>query len=238
MSLMDDFLMEMFRAAGLSPNAAKIADMLCDATLETLYMTLVSTLFAYLLGIPLGIALTVTDRQGLHPNAPVYRVLDVACNLLRSVPFIILLVVIIPFTRMLVGKAYGSTATIVPLVISAAPFIGRMVESSLKEVDKGVVEAAESMGASMWQIIFKVLLPEARTSLLIGVTIAIGTILGYSAMAGAVGGGGLGDLAIRYGYHRYDTTIMLITLVLLVLIAQLFQMLGMHLATSLDRRKH
>jgi D-methionine transport system permease protein len=239
MRTMDDILSNFFHFLHLSDNAAKIGVMLCDATLETLYMTVVSTIFAYILGIPLGIALTVTDaQQGLRPNAPVYRVLDIACNLLRSVPFIILLVVIIPFTRLIVGKAYGSTATIVPLVISAAPFVGRMVESSLKEVDKGVVEAAQSMGASMWQIIRKVLLPEARTSLLIGGTIALGTILGYSAMAGAVGGGGLGDLAIRYGYHRYDTVIMLITLVLLVLIAQIFQSIGMYMAKAWDRRRH
>lgn len=235
---MNDFLTSTLGALGASSKTTQLVVMLSDATLETLYMTLVSTLFAYLLGIPLGIALTVTDRQGLRPCQPVYRSLDVVCNLLRSVPFIILLVVIIPFTRMLVGKSYGSTATIVPLVISAAPFVGRMVESSLKEVDRGVVEAAESMGASLWQIIAKVLLPEARTSLIVGVTIAVGTILGYSAMAGAVGGGGLGDLAIRYGYHRYNTTIMMITLVLLVAVAQIFQTLGMRLATRLDRRKH
>ncbi len=235
---MDDFLTSALGALGASSQTTQLVVMLSDATLETLYMTLVSTLFAYFLGIPLGIALTVTDRQGLRPCQPVYRSLDVVCNLLRSVPFIILLVVIIPFTRMLVGKSYGSTATIVPLVISAAPFVGRMVESSLKEVDRGVVEAAESMGASLWQIIAKVLLPEARTSLIVGVTIAVGTILGYSAMAGAVGGGGLGDLAIRYGYHRYNTTIMMITLVLLVAVAQIFQTLGMRLAVRLDRRKH
>ena len=235
---MNDGFQQFLLALHVDDRFARLGQSLLDSTLETLYMTLVSTLFAYLLGIPLGIALTVTDKQGLRPCAPFYRILDVACNLLRSVPFIILLVVIIPFTRFLVGRSYGSTATIVPLVLSAAPFVGRMVESSLKEVDHGVVEAAESMGASLWQIIFKVLLPEARTSLLIGVTIAVGTILGYSAMAGAVGGGGLGDLAIQYGYHRYDTLIMMITLVLLVLIAQLLQTAGMKMALSLDRRKH
>lgn len=216
---------------------ADLIGLITAGTFETLYMTLVSTLFAYLLGIPIGIFLTLTDKQGLCPNRPVYRVLDVSCNLLRSVPFIILLVVIIPFTKFLVGKSYGSTATIVPLVISAAPFVGRMVESSLKEVDRGVVEAAESMGASIRQIIFKVLLPEARTSLLIGVTITVGTILGYSAMAGAVGGGGLGDIAIRYGYHRYEMSIMLVTLVLLVGIAQILQTTGMKLAAKFDRRQ-
>lgn len=235
---MNDGFYQLLLTLNVGDRAARLAQLLLDGTLETLYMTLVSTLFAYVLGIPLGIALTVTDKQGLRPSPFVYRGLDVTCNLLRSVPFIILLVVIIPFTRFLVGKSYGSTATIVPLVLSAAPFVGRMVESSLKEVDRGVVEAAESMGASLWQIIFKVLLPEARTSLIIGITIAVGTILGYSAMAGAVGGGGLGDLAIQYGYHRYDTLIMMVTLVLLVLIAQLLQTTGMKMALSLDRRKH
>ncbi len=235
---MNDGFYQLLISLNVGDRVAKLAQLLLDGTLETLYMTLVSTLFAYVLGIPLGIALTVTGKQGLRPCPVVYRGLDVTCNLLRSVPFIILLVVIIPFTRFLVGKSYGSTATIVPLVLSAAPFVGRMVESSLKEVDRGVVEAAESMGASLWQIIFKVLLPEARTSLIMGVTIAVGTILGYSAMAGAVGGGGLGDLAIQYGYHRYDTAIMMVTLVLLVLIAQLLQTAGMKMALSLDRRKH
>ena len=235
---MNDGFYQLLISLNVGDRVAKLAQLLLDGTLETLYMTLVSTLFAYVLGIPLGIALTVTGKQGLRPCPVVYRGLDVTCNLLRSVPFIILLVVIIPFTRFLVGKSYGSTATIVPLVLSAAPFVGRMVESSLKEVDRGVVEAAESMGASLWQIIFKVLLPEARTSLIVGVTIAVGTILGYSAMAGAVGGGGLGDLAIQYGYHRYDTVIMMVTLVLLVLIAQLLQTAGMKMALSLDRRKH
>ncbi len=235
---MNDGFYQLLISLNVGDRVAKLAQLLLDGTLETLYMTLVSTLFAYVLGIPLGIALTVTGKQGLRPCPVVYRGLDVTCNLLRSVPFIILLVVIIPFTRFLVGKSYGSTATIVPLVLSAAPFVGRMVESSLKEVDRGVVEAAESMGASLWQIIFKVLLPEARTSLIVGVTIAVGTILGYSAMAGAVGGGGLGDLAIQYGYHRYDTAIMMVTLVLLVLIAQLLQTAGMKMALSLDRRKH
>ncbi|MGN0867143.1 MAG: methionine ABC transporter permease [Oligosphaeraceae bacterium] len=235
---MNDGFYQLLLTLNVGDRAAKLAQLLLDGTLETLYMTLVSTFFAYVLGIPLGIALTVTGKQGLRPAPVVYRGLDVTCNLLRSVPFIILLVVIIPFTRFLVGRSYGSTATIVPLVLSAAPFVGRMVESSLKEVDQGVVEAAESMGASLWQIIFKVLLPEARTSLIIGVTIAVGTILGYSAMAGAVGGGGLGDLAIQYGYHRYDTVIMMVTLVLLVLIAQLLQTAGMRMALALDRRKH
>ena len=168
--------------------------MLVEGTRDTLYMTLMSTLFGYVLGLPMGIILTVTDKDGIRPNAAVYKVLDVIVNILRSVPFLILLILVMPFTKAIVGKTYGSTATIVPLVIAAAPFIARMVESSLKEVDPGVIEAAVSMGAGTGTVIWKVMLAEARTSLLVGVTIAIGTILGYSAMAGTVGGGGLGDI--------------------------------------------
>lgn len=167
----------------------------------------------------------------------IYRVLDVITNIMRSIPFLILLILIIPFTRLLVGKSYGSTATIVPLVVSAAPFIARMVESSLKEVDKGVIEAAHAMGATVWTIVTKVLLVEARVSLIVGVTISFATILGYSAMAGTVGGGGLGDIAIRYGYYRYQFDIMIVTVILLVLLVQIFQAAGMKVASILDKRK-
>ena len=166
-----------------------------------------------------------------------YRILDVVCNILRSIPFLILLILIIPLTRFIVGKSYGTTATIVPLVISAAPFIARMVESSLKEVDHGVIEAAQSMGAGNMTIIWRVLLGEARVSLIVGATIAFGTILGYSAMAGTVGGGGLGDIAIRYGYYRYQSDIMIVTVVLLVLLVQIFQIAGTKVAAVLDKRK-
>ena len=179
--------------------------MLVEGTGATLYMTLLSTFFGYVLGLPIGIILTITDKEGIKPNAVVYKILDFIVNILRSIPFLILLILLIPVTRFIVGKSYGVAATVVPLVFAAAPFIGRMVESSLKEVDKGVIEAAQSMGAGTMTIIWKVLLAEARTSLLVGLTIAIGTILGYSAMAGVVGGGGLGDIAIRYGYYRYQT---------------------------------
>ena len=212
-------------------------NMLLEGVRDTLYMTLVSALFGYLLGLPLGIILTITDKEGIRPNAGIYRVLDIIINLMRSIPFLILLILVIPLTRFIVGKSYGSTATIVPLVISAAPFIARMVESSLKEVDKGVIEAAQSMGAGTFQIITKVLLPEARTSLIVNATIVTGTILGYSAMAGAVGGGGLGDIAIRYGYYRYETAVMLITIVLLVALVQVIQLIGMLIAGRLDHRK-
>jgi D-methionine transport system permease protein len=204
----------------------------------TLYMTLVSTLFGYVFGLPLGVALTVSDKDGIKPNAAIYKVLDVIVNLLRSIPFLILLILVMPLTKLIVGKSYGSTATIVPLVIAAAPFIARMVESSLKEVDKGVVEAAQSMGASTWTIIVKVLLAEAKTSLLVGMTIALGTILGYSAMAGTVGGGGLGDIAIRYGYYRYNTPVMIVTIVILVVLVQILQGIGMMMSRKFDKRKN
>ena len=207
-----------------------------QATLETLYIVFASTALGYLLGLPMGVVLTVTDKDGIAPNRVIYKILDVIINILRSAPFIILLIIVIPFTRLIVGKSYGPTATIVPLVIAAAPFIARMVESSLKEVDHGVVEAAQSLGASNFTIVTKVLITEARTSLIVGLTIAFGTILGYSAMAGAVGGGGLGTLAINYGYHRYKTDVMVVTLIILILMVQLFQWAGMKIARALDRR--
>ena len=210
--------------------------MLLEGTRDTLYMTLVSTLFGYILGLPIGIILTVTDKDGIKPNAGIYKVMDIVVNILRSIPFLILLILVIPLTKAIVGKSYGSSATIVPLVIAAAPFIGRMVESSLKEVDHGVIEAAQSMGAGTFTIIFKVLLAEARTSLLVGLTIAVGTILGYSAMAGTVGGGGLGDIAIRYGYYRYQTDIMIVTIVILVLLVQILQGIGMMISRKYDHR--
>ena len=210
--------------------------MMAEGTGATLYMTLMSTLFGYILGRPMGIILVVTAPKGLRPNQVVYRILDVIVNITRSIPFLILMILIMPFTRILVGKTYGTTATIVPLALAAAPFIARMVESSLLEVDHGVIEAAQSMGASLWTIIWKVLLAEARTSLIVGATIALGTILGYSAMAGTIGGGGLGDIAMRYGYYRYQADIMIIAVVLLVLLVQILQVVGMILSKKLDRR--
>lgn len=214
-----------------------IVVMLLEGTRDTLYMTLMSTLFGYVLGLPMGIVLTVTDQGGICENAAIYKALDLVVNIIRSIPFLILLILVIPLTKLIVGRSYGSSATIVPLVIAAAPFIARMVESSLKEVDKGVIEAAQSMGAGNGTIIWKVLLSEARTSLLVGVTIALGTILGYSAMAGVVGGGGLGDIAIRYGYYRYETGIMLVTIVILVALVQILQGIGMALSKNLDKRR-
>ena len=212
-------------------------DMIITGIGQTLYMTILSTVVGYVFGLPLGVMLAVFDKDGLRPNKAVYKVLDVISNIIRSVPFLILLILIIPLTRIIVGQSYGSSATVVPLVVAAIPFIGRMVESSIKEVDAGVVEAARSMGASDLRIIVKVLLLESRTSLITGATIAIGTILGYSAMAGSVGGGGLGDIAIRYGYYRYESQIMIVTVILLVVLVQVFQSIGMIIASKLDKRR-
>ena len=211
--------------------------MLLEGIRDTCYMTLVSTFFGYLIGLPLGIALTLTDENGITPNRTIYRILDVIINITRSIPFLILLILVMPLTKAIVGKTYGSTATIVPLTLAAAPFIGRMVESSLKEVPAEVIEAALSMGAKTGTIVWKVLIGEARTSLLVGATIVLGTVLGYSAMAGVIGGGGLGDIAIRYGYYRYDTGVMLVTLVFIVAIVQLLQGLGNLAARKIDHRK-
>ena len=212
-------------------------NMILNGILETVYMTVVSTFFGYLLGLPMGILLTTSDKNGLKPNPFLYKVLDAISNVVRSVPFLILLILLIPITRQLVGKSYGTTATIVPLVISAAPYIARMVESSLKEVDAGVIEAAKSMGASRIQIVFKVLLVEARTSLITNATIALGTVLGYSAMAGTVGGGGLGNIAVQYGYYRYQTDIMIVTVILLIILFQVFTNSGMFIARILNHKK-
>ena len=203
---------------------------------DTLYMTVVSTLFAYLLGMPLAILLVLTSPTGLKPQPLLYRVLDAVVNTLRSIPFLILMILVIPITRLIAGRAYGSTATIVPLVIAAAPYVARMIESSLLEVDPGVIEMAQSMGASVPAIILKVLLPEAKTSLIVGATISSGTILGYSAMSGAIGGGGLGQIAISYGYNRYQTDVLIITVVLLIVLMQIFQIVGMAISRKTDKR--
>lgn len=210
--------------------------MLIEGTIDTLYMTFVSTIFAYMFAFPIGIALVVTKKDGLRPMGHFNRILDVTVNIGRSIPFLILLIAVIPLTKLIAGKSYGSTATIVPLVIASTPFIARLIESSLQEVDNGVIEAAQSMGASLSTIIFKVLVPEAKSSLIVGGTIAIGTILSYSAMAGVVGGGGLGDIAIQYGYYRYQKEIMLITVILLIILVQILQSIGMKIAKKTDKR--
>lgn len=216
---------------------SEVWPLLGAGTWETLQMVLISTLIGYVIGLPLGVLLTISGEGGIAPNRVLYRILDLVMNITRSVPFLILLILIQPLTKLVVGKSYGTTATIVPLTVAAAPLIARMVENSLKEVDRGVIEAAVSLGAGKLTIIRKVLLTEARTSLLVGVTIALGTILGYSAMAGIVGGGGLGDIAIRYGYYRYETGVMLITVGVLVLLMQVLQWTGMLLSRKIDRRR-
>ncbi|MEE3419686.1 MAG: methionine ABC transporter permease [Lachnospiraceae bacterium] len=204
---------------------------------ETLLMTLASTFFGYVIGLPWGVGLTITKKGGLAENPLAYRILDVLSNLMRSIPFLILLILLIPVTRFIVGTSVGTKATILPLTVSAAPMIARMVQSSLEEVDSGVIEAARAMGASTSQIVFHVLLVEGRISLISGATISTTTVLGYSAMAGIVGGGGLGDIAIRYGYYRYEAGIMVITVILLVVLVQVFQLIGNRLVNKLDRRR-
>ena len=211
-------------------------EMLLVGVWDTLYMTVAATFFSYVFGMVMGVVLVICRKDGIRPNALVYNVLDVVVNLTRSFPFLIMMIAVIPFTRFLVGTTIGNNATVVPLVLAAAPFVARLVESSLLEVDNGVVEAAQSMGASTWQIIVKVLLPEARPSLLNGSAVSAITILGYSAMSGAVGGGGLGKLAIMYGYNRYQTDIMVITVVLLIIIVQAFQSFGNWATRRSDKR--
>ena len=204
----------------------------------SIYMVLMSTVFSYLFGLPLGVILVVTSPGGLHPIPLLNQILSVIVNLLRSVPFLILLFLIMPFTQFVTGSSFGANATIVPLIVSAAPFVARLVESSFKEIDFGVIEAAQSMGASNWQIITKVMLPESKPSLIVGSALAATTILGYSAMAGVVGGGGLGDVAIRYGFYRNQKDLMYVCVVLLVIITQIIQEAGLKIATKGDKRLH
>lgn len=214
----------------------QLTTLLANGTFETLWMTILATLLAYVIGIPLGVALYNTSNEGIWSNKPINLILGVIVNVFRSIPFLILLVAILPFTKLIVGTTIGTAATVVPLVVAAAPYVARMVESSLKEVDPGVVEAARAMGTSGIQMVTKVFLPEAKPSLLVGAAISLATILGYSAMAGFVGGGGLGAIAINYGYYRYQGDVMLITVVLLVIIVQIFQEGGLVLARKLDKR--
>lgn len=210
--------------------------MLAEGTWQSIYMTVAITAISYLIGIPLGVFLVMSDKNGIHPMASLNWIVGGIVNILRSVPFLILMITIQPFTRMIVGTTIGTRAAIVALVVSAAPFVARMVEQSLLEIDHGVIEAAQSMGASNMQIVTKVLLPESLPSLLNGVLVSATTILGYSAMAGFIGGGGLGDIAIRYGYNRYDSGTMLITVVLLVIMVQIIQSVGSRIAKRSDKR--
>ncbi|MDO5551358.1 MAG: methionine ABC transporter permease [Lachnospiraceae bacterium] len=215
---------------------AATLEMIKDGIWETFLMVFGSSLISYLIGIPLGIILVVTDTDGIKPIPALQKVLGLVINLLRAVPFIIMLIMMLPVTRAIVGTTLGAKAVIPPLVAAAAPYIARMVESSFKEVDAGVIEAAQSMGATTWQIIWKVLLPESKPSLMIGAAISMTTILGYSTMAGFVGGGGLGTIAINYGYYRYQTDMMLVTVVILVIIVQIIQETWMKLARVSDKR--
>ncbi len=215
----------------------EIIELLKTGTLETLYMTLFTTVFGYIIGLPLGIILALTDKNGLKPNPAIYKALDFIVNIIRSVPFLILLIALMPFTKSVVGKSYGTAAMVVPLVIAAAPFIARMVESSIKEVDDGVIEAARSMGAGIPTIVFRVMIVEAKTSLIDGITIALGTIFGYSAMAGVTGGGGLGSIAVRYGLYRWEYNVMIVTVIVLVIIVQVLQNLGAYISKRTDKRR-
>lgn len=203
--------------------------------LETFQMTVLSAIFSYLAGLPLGIILAVTKRGSILENRTVNTILGILVNIFRSIPFLILLVVLIPVTRFLTGSSIGTTATIVPLTVGAIPIVARMVESSLSEVDGGIIEAAKSMGASPMQVIWQFILPEAIPSLLLGAAINLATILGYSAMAGCIGGGGLGAIALNYGYYRYQSEILFLTVIILIVIVQIFQESGIWLSA---RKRH
>lgn len=212
-----------------------MADIILKAFNETVFMTFYSTIFSVILGFILAVILTISAEDGLRPNKIIYKVLDVIINILRSFPFIILMVFIIPLTRAIVGTSIGKEAAIVPLTFAAAPFVARIIESSLREVDKGVIEAAKSFGASDFQIIFKVMLKEAVPSIVSGLTLTIISIIGYSAMAGTVGGGGLGYLAVSYGYQRFQKDVMIVTVIILIIIVQALQMLGNYLYKKLNK---
>lgn len=213
------------------------SDGLLYAIWETLYSTVLATLFSYLIGLPLGVLLVAGERDGVAPLPPaVMRVLNFIINILRSVPFLILMVMVIPLSRLVLGTSIGTPATIIPLVVAAFPFVARLVEGSIREVDKGMLEAAQSMGCSPFQIITKVLLPESRPSLITGFTTAFITILSYGAMAGAIGGGGLGSMALMLGYQRRMYIVMYVSVLVLVILVQIFQTVGTHMAVRLDRR--
>lgn len=211
-----------------------MADIILTACKETFIMVAASTVLAVILGFIPGIILTITASDGLRPNKVVYRSLDLLVNIFRSFPFIILMVIIIPFTRAIAGKSYGVGAAIVPLTVSAIPFVARIIESALREVDKGIIEAARSFGASNFQIIFKVMIKEAVPAIVSGVTLTVISIIGYSAMGGAIGAGGLGDVAIRYGYQRYETDMMIATCLILIVFVQGLQAFGNYLYSKLS----
>lgn len=204
-------------------------ELLLPALWETIYMSCASTILAVLLGLIPAVILVLTDKNGLSPHPTIYRILDIIINTLRSFPFIILMIVLFPLTKIIVGKSIGTTAAIVPLTIGAAPFVARLIENSLKEVDEGVIEAAKAFGATNLQIIFRIMMVEALPGIIAGITLTLITLVGFSAMAGAVGGGGLGDVAIRYGYHRFKTDVMMATVLVLIALVQVFQLIGDYL---------
>ena len=216
----------------------KLFTLVTDATVQTLLMVFLSTFFSVLLGLPLGVLLCVTDPEtGIAPKPVLNQILTRIVNILRSFPFIILMILLFPLSRIIIGTSIGTVATIVPLSIAAAPFVARVIESALKEVDPGVVQAARSMGSTLMQIIVKVLLPEALPSLVDGITLTIINLIGYSAMAGAIGGGGLGDLAIRYGYQRFQPDVMIATVIVLIVMVQVMQSLGDYTSKKLNKNK-
>lgn len=215
---------------------AEIFELVWTPTLETLYMVFFSTIFSILLGFPFGILMVITEKDGILEKPLLNKVLNSIVNLLRSFPFLILMILLFPLSKLIIGKSIGTTATIVPLAIGAAPFVARVIESSLKEVDKGVIELSLSMGATVPQIIFRVLLPEALPSIILGITLTVINLIGYSAMAGTLGGGGLGDLAIRYGHYRFQTDVMLLAVVVIVILVQSVQFIGNTLAKKLNKK--
>lgn len=217
-------------------DTATLISQLWEGLLQTLYMTFASTIAAYVIGLPVGVSLVLTDSNGIRPIAWYNKAMGFVVNVIRSVPFLILMIALMPYVRAIIGTGIGTSATVLILIVAAAPFVARLVEQSLKELDPGIIEAAQSMGASNWTIIKKVMLPEARPSLINGAAVSTITILGYSAMSGIVGGGGLGDLAIKYGMYRYQTTIMWITIIVLVVLVQVLQEVGIKLAKKLDNR--
>ena len=214
----------------------QVIKLLITGTLDTLQMTVISTIMAMIIGIPLGVVLVVTSKGHILENAAINKILGAIVNATRSIPFIILMVAIIPFTRMVVGTSIGTTAACVPLTLAAIPFLARLVETSIKDIQFGVIEAAQSMGASPFQIIRKVLLPEALPTIIDNVTVLIVNLIGYSAMAGAIGGGGLGDIAIRYGYQRFQGDIMLATIIILIIMVQVIQMIGDGLSKAMNKK--
>lgn len=218
-------------------NINDLFDLLFQPTVETLYMVILSTTIAILLGFPLGICLILTGEGGLKQNIRIYNVVSGLVNIFRSFPFIILMILLFPLSRILVGTTIGTTATIVPLAIGAAPFAGRIIEGALREVDPGVIEAAVSMGTPINDIVFKVMIPETLPSLILGITLTTINVIGYSAMAGAIGGGGLGDLAIRFGFHRFQTDVMILSVLVIIIVVQGTQAIGNHLANRITNTR-